>query len=97
MREDALLVNTSRSTLIKTAELVAALKLGKPGMAALDVFDDEPLPLDNPLRQLSNILMTPHLGFVSQPVYKMLAAGTVNALEAWVKGEPLVTLVKKST
>ena len=97
MREDALLVNTSRSTLIHTADLVAALKLGKPGMAALDVYDDEPLPLDDPLRQLSNILMTPHLGFVSQPVYKKLSVGAVNALEAWVRGEPLVTLVKKST
>jgi phosphoglycerate dehydrogenase-like enzyme len=97
MREDALLVNTSRSTLIQTADLVAALKLGKPGMAALDVYDDEPLPLDDSLRQLSNILLTPHLGFVSQPVYKKLSAGTVNALEAWVKGEPLVTLVKKSS
>ena len=97
MREDALLVNTSRSTLIQTADLVEALKLGKPGMAALDVYDDEPLPLDDPLRQLSNILMTPHLGFVSQPVYKKLSAGTVNALEAWVRGDPLVTLVKKSS
>ncbi len=93
MRPDALLVNTSRSTLVQTADLVAALKLGRPGMAALDVYDDEPLPKDDPFRQLSNILMTPHLGFVSQPVYKKLTQGVVNALEAWFKNEPLVNLV----
>ena len=95
MRNDALLVNTSRSTLIKTADLVEALKVGKPGMAALDVFDDEPLPLNDPLRQLNNILMTPHLGFVSQPVYQRLSQGAVMAIEAWLKGEPLVNIVKK--
>jgi phosphoglycerate dehydrogenase-like enzyme len=96
MRPDALLVNTSRSTLIQTADLVAALKLGRPGMAALDVYDDEPLPKDDPFRQLRNILMTPHLGFVSQPVYKKLTQGVVNALEAWFKNEPLVNLVKNA-
>jgi len=96
MRPDALLVNTSRSTLIQTADLVAALKLGRPGMAALDVYDDEPLPKDDPFRQLRNILMTPHLGFVSQPVYKKLTQGVVNALEAWFKNEPLVNLVKNT-
>jgi phosphoglycerate dehydrogenase-like enzyme len=95
MRNDALLVNTSRSTLIKTSDLVEALKVGKPGMAALDVYDDEPLPLNDPLRQLNNILMTPHLGFVSQPVYKKLSQGAVMAIEAWLKGEPLVNIVKK--
>jgi len=95
MRNDALLVNTSRSTLIKTVDLVEALKVGKPGMAALDVYDDEPLPLNDPLRQLNNILMTPHLGFVSQPVYQRLSQGAVMAVEAWLKGEPLVNIVKK--
>ena len=97
MRSDALLVNTSRSTLIQTADLVEALKIGKPAMAAIDVFDDEPLPKDDPFRQISNILMTPHLGFVSEPVYKRLTAGVVKALEAWVKEEPLVNLVKISS
>jgi phosphoglycerate dehydrogenase-like enzyme len=65
-------------------------------MAALDVYDDEPLPKDDPFRQLRNILMTPHLGFVSQPVYKKLTQGVVNALEAWFKNEPLVNLVKNT-
>ena len=55
MRKDSLLVNTSRSTLINTQDLVVALKNGQPGMAALDVYDDEPLPMDHPFRQLSNL------------------------------------------
>ena len=95
MRGDSLLVNTSRSTLIRTEDLIAGLKIGKPGMAALDVYDDEPLPLDHSFRQLSNILMTPHLGFVSQPVYQKLSQGSVKAIEAWLNGDSLVNLVKK--
>jgi phosphoglycerate dehydrogenase-like enzyme len=95
MRKDALLVNTSRSTLINTQDLVLALKNGQPGMAALDVYDDEPLPMDHPFRQLSNILMTPHLGFVSEPVYKRLSQGALMAVEAWLKGDTLVNIVKK--
>ena len=95
MRKDSLLVNTSRSTLINTQDLVLALKNGQPGMAALDVYDDEPLPMDHPFRQLSNILMTPHLGFVSEPVYKRLSQGALMAVEAWLKGDTLVNIVKK--
>ena len=95
MRKDSLIVNTSRSTLINTQDLVLALKNGQPGMAALDVYDDEPLPMDPPFRQLSNILMTPHLGFVSEPVYKRLSQGALMAVEAWLKGDTLVNIVKK--
>jgi phosphoglycerate dehydrogenase-like enzyme len=95
MRKDSLIVNTSRSTLINTQDLVLALKNGQPGMAALDVYDDEPLPMDHPFRQLSNILMTPHLGFVSEPVYKRLSQGALMAVEAWLKGDTLVNIVKK--
>ena len=95
MRKDSLIVNTSRSTLINTQDLVLSLKNGQPGMAALDVYDDEPLPMDHPFRQLSNILMTPHLGFVSEPVYKRLSQGALMAVEAWLKGDTLVNIVKK--
>ena len=93
MRPDSLLVNTSRSALIDSAALVKALALGQPGFAALDVFDAEPLPADNPLRQLPNVLLTPHLGFVTEPVYRRFAAGVTESLAAWLTGKPLVRVL----
>jgi phosphoglycerate dehydrogenase-like enzyme len=88
MRPDSLLVNTSRSPLIDTEALVDALKQGRPGFAALDVFDVEPLPQDSPLRHLPNVLLTPHLGFVTEPVFQRFADGVVAHLQAWLKEHP---------
>lgn len=85
MRSDSLLVNTSRSALIDTDALVEALTKGTPAFAALDVFDVEPLPQSDALRALPNALLTPHLGFVSEPVYQRFADGVVAHLERWLK------------
>lgn len=93
MRSDALLVNTSRAELIDTDALVSALQQGHPGFAALDVFDFEPLPLNDPLRQLPNALLTPHLGFVTEPVFQRFATGVTECLQAWLAGQPLVRQV----
>ena len=93
MRADSFLVNTSRSTLIVTADLVQALQNGKPSMALLDVFDQEPINLEEELFKLPNVFITPHLGFVHQPIFKNLTMGAQAALEAWVSGEPLVNQV----
>lgn len=71
MRPDGLLVNTSRSALVVEADLIAALQAGRPGGAALDVFDEEPLPADHPFRSMPQVTMSPHLGFVANPVYKV--------------------------
>lgn len=89
MRPDSLLVNTSRSALVDTEALVEALRAGRPAMAALDVFDEEPLPMDHPLRSLPNVLMTPHLGFVTEQVFGRFAQGIVAGLTAWLHGQPL--------
>ena len=93
MRPDAILVNTSRSTLVDMEALPAALAAGRPGIAALDVFDEEPLPADFPLRGLPNVVLTPHVGFVARPVYEKFARGMVECLEAWLEGRPLVRVL----
>ncbi len=90
MKAGSLLVNTSRSELIDTAALVPALRKGRPGFAALDVFDVEPLPLTDPLHELPNVLLTPHLGFVTEPVFQRFATGVTECLEAWLGQRTLV-------
>ncbi len=87
MRNDAVLVNTSRAALVDHQALCAALRQGRPACAALDVFEIEPLPLDDPLRSLPNALLTPHLGFVTEPVFQRFAQGVLEGLLAWLRAE----------
>lgn len=71
MKRDALLVNTSRAELIAPGALEAALRAGRPGVAAIDVFDNEPVPPTSSLLQLENLIATPHIGYVEQDSYEM--------------------------
>ena len=89
MRPDAILVNTARSALVDMAALEAALGAGRPGIAALDVYDDEPLPPGNTLAKRENVVLTPHLGFVNDPVFSKFGPGVVESLLAWLDGKPL--------
>jgi phosphoglycerate dehydrogenase-like enzyme len=96
MRPDSILVNTARSALVDMAALPAALDAGRPGMAALDVFDDEPLPADFALLERPNVVLTPHLGFVSDPVFSKFGPGVVANLLAWLDGKPLAHPLKEA-
>jgi phosphoglycerate dehydrogenase-like enzyme len=88
MRSDAILVNTSRAALINMTDLCKALAAGHPAQAALDVFDIEPLPTDDPLRNTPNLLVTPHLGFIAEPIFETFSTGITETLEAWLEGKP---------
>jgi phosphoglycerate dehydrogenase-like enzyme len=89
MRPDSILVNTSRAALINMPDLCAALKKGSPAQAAVDVFDIEPLPKDDSLRNTPNLLVTPHLGFIAEPIFATFSQGITATLEAWLDKRPL--------
>jgi phosphoglycerate dehydrogenase-like enzyme len=89
MRTDAILVNTSRSALINMIDLQKALAIGRPGQAAIDVFDIEPLPESDALRNTPNLLVTPHLGFIAEPIFEIFSTGITQTLEAWIEGRPV--------
>jgi len=89
MRPDAILVNTSRAALINMADLQKALVIGRPRQAAIDVFDIEPLPESDPLRNTPNLLVTPHLGFIAEPIFEVFSNGITQTLEAWLEDRPV--------
>ncbi|MEO5686831.1 MAG: D-2-hydroxyacid dehydrogenase family protein [Burkholderiaceae bacterium] len=84
MKTSSLLVNTSRGPLVNEAALVSALTSRRIALAALDVFDTEPLAADHPLRSLENVLGTPHIGYVADDLYRTFYGDTVKALDAWL-------------
>ncbi len=89
MKPDACLVNTSRAPIVDSAALVAALTDGQIGAAALDVFDSEPLAADDPIRSVPNLLLTPHIGYVTRETYRIFYTQTVEAIAAFKAGDPI--------
>ncbi|WP_134740092.1 D-2-hydroxyacid dehydrogenase family protein [Nocardioides sp. 503] len=89
MRPAARLVNTSRAGLVDTDALVEVLRRGAIAGVGLDVFDEEPLPVDHPLRSLPQVLATPHLGYVSAGNYRTYFTEAVEDVAAWRAGEPV--------
>ena len=84
MKQSARLVNTSRGPIIQEAALLEALRKGRIAGAAVDVFDIEPLPQDHPFRRLENVLVTPHIGFVSRELYLTFYQDTVDNVAKWL-------------
>jgi len=89
MKDTAILVNTSRGPIIDEAALIDALRAGRIGKAALDVYDTEPLPADHPLRPLPNALLTPHIGYVSRELYETFYGDAVADIAAFAAGSPV--------
>jgi D-3-phosphoglycerate dehydrogenase len=88
MKPDALFVNTSRAELVEDGALAAALKKGRPGMAALDVFVNEPLPAEDPLLQIPTVLATPHLGYVERDSYELYFRAAFENVVNFAAGKP---------
>ncbi len=89
MKPAAYIINTSRGPIIDEAALVAALQNKSIAGAGLDVFDLEPLPRDHVYRTLPNVVLTPHLGYVTQDGYRAFYGGTVEAVRAFLDGKPI--------
>ena len=93
MKPTAYLVNTSRGPIVDTEALIEALTEGRIAGAGIDVYDEEPLPADHPLRSCPRTILTPHLGYVTEGTYRAFYGEIVEDIEAWLKGEPVRVLV----
>ena len=88
MQRTAYLINTSRGPIVEEQALIQALQQGTIAGAALDVFDEEPLPLDHPFRRLENTVITPHLGYVTVEGYRIFFGDAVEDMRAFLSGTP---------
>jgi D-3-phosphoglycerate dehydrogenase / 2-oxoglutarate reductase len=97
MKPTALLVNTSRAPLIERGALVAALKAGHPGMAAVDVYEEEPV-LDTryPLFAMDNVVCTPHIGYVTRDEYEVQFSDIFDQIVAYAAGKPINVVNQKA-
>jgi phosphoglycerate dehydrogenase-like enzyme len=89
MKPTAYLVNTARGPIVEEAALIAALKENRIAGAGLDVYDIEPLPSDHPLRQLGNVVLSPHLGYVTAENFRTCYGGVVEDIRAYLDGKPI--------
>jgi D-3-phosphoglycerate dehydrogenase len=88
MKPTALFVNTSRAELVAENALVSALNRGRPGMAAVDVFESEPILQGHPLLRLENAVCTPHIGYVEQDSYELYFGSAFNNVVNFLEGQP---------
>jgi phosphoglycerate dehydrogenase-like enzyme len=92
MKQSAYLVNTSRGPLVDEQALMSALEKRRIAGAGLDVFWNEPLPPDHPVRRLDNVVLTPHLGYVVDDNMKMFYENALTNIRNWMAGEPLTPM-----
>lgn len=89
MKSSAFLVNTSRGPIVEEEALIDALEKGRIAGAGIDVFEPEPLHTDHPLRRLSNTVITPHLGYVTEETYRIFFQDAVEDIRSWLSGQPM--------
>lgn len=89
MKPTAYLVNTSRGPIVDEQALLEILQQKRIAGAAVDVFSVEPLPIDHPFRKLDNMVLTPHLGYATVDSLRAHYGQMIDAIDAWIKGEPL--------
>ena len=89
MKPTALLINTARGPIVDEHALIHALRRSVISGAGLDVFDEEPLPVDHPLRRLENVVLTPHLGYVTAENYRLAYGEAVEDIRAFLAGSPV--------
>jgi D-3-phosphoglycerate dehydrogenase len=90
MKPTAMLVNTSRAGLVEPGSLVAALRAGRPGMAAVDVYEQEPLvDAEDPLLRMDNVVCTPHIGYVTRDEYELQFSDIFDQIAAYTAGKPI--------
>jgi phosphoglycerate dehydrogenase-like enzyme len=89
MKPSAILVNTSRGPICDTEAVIAALKAGRLAYAGFDVYDQEPLPINHPLRTAPNVLLTPHIGYVTDENYRSSYPQIVENVLAFLDGKPI--------
>ena len=92
MKPTAVFINTSRGPIVQTDALVDALRNGAIGGAGLDVYDQEPLPTDDPIRSLPRTVLTPHLGYVTEETYRVFYGDAAEDIVAFAQGSPVRVL-----
>jgi len=95
MKKSAYLINTARGPIVDEKALIAVLNSKSIAGAGLDVFDVEPLPLDHPFRKMNNVVITPHLGYVSEQNYRKYFPDIVEDIRAWLDGKPVRVIEAK--
>ena len=89
MKPSAILINTTRGPIVDTTSVIEALKTGRLAYAGFDVYDKEPLPIDHPLRQAPNVILTPHIGYVTDENYRSSYPQIVENVLGFLDGKPV--------